>query len=563
MRSVLIFLILLFGVSVSSARPANPVEVAKRNARHASEALWRSNRVAHAWLDRADSVTGLLPRRGNDPGWTVKDSAADLYPFIVIASYFTEPSLYEGAMLHLLRQETLLSTRIGRLSDDLLAGGKGYVYGDVDLNRIIFGSSEYMKDGLIPITELLGQTPWYYRMIGIATDIIRHAPYRTSRGQLPAQSAEVNGNMLQVLSRLTWKTSNEEYLNAVMAIADCYFLDILPSTNYIPPDVWDVEQHKPVRPIFRFSDHGNEIIGGLSEAYLLLAHKKPDKATQYRNAFVRMIDKLLELGRNADGVWFTSIDPESGKVVDERHVHCWGYMYNAIYTAYMITGDEKYKSAVVRAIEAVTRNPRYLFDEEGAGRGWGANAYSDSLESALVLLNRLPNPAAEKAIDVAMKKMLDRQKDNGIVEDWYGDGNYIRTAMMWAFWKTQGSFLAPWNRRVHLGAEKERDHLLLHISAETPWLGLLRFDHMRHRNNLNLGVNYPRLNEFPEWFTVEHDHLYKVQINDGERRDYLGADLIAGIRLAVDAGQEMIVRIFDGGPAAYGNQKKTLDRTSQ
>ncbi len=92
-------------------------------ARQASEAYLRSNRVMHAWLDRVDPVTGLLPRRGDDPNWVVKDSAADLYPFLVIAAYFTEPAQYEGAMRRILRRETLLTTRVGRLSDDLLPGG--------------------------------------------------------------------------------------------------------------------------------------------------------------------------------------------------------------------------------------------------------------------------------------------------------------------------------------------------------------------------------------------------------------------------------------------------------
>lgn len=538
-----VVLLLWFGVAVSLAESSDSAAVAASNARRASEAFRRANRAMHAWLDRIDPVTGLLPRRGDNPNWVVKDSAADLYPFMVIASYFTEPSIYKGTMRSILRQERLLSARIGRLSDDLLPGGKGFVFEHADLDRIIFGSSEYIKDGLIPITELIGDTPWYHRLLGIASDIVRQTPYLSSRGSLPAQSAEVNGNMLQVLSRLYWKTSDEKFLNQAIAIADAYFLDILPATNYIPPDLWDMGKGKPLGSTFRLSDHGNEIVGGLAEIYFLLVHKRPRKAKQYREAFLGMIDQLLEAGRNTDGVWFTSLDLE-GNVVDKRPVHCWGYLYNAVYTTYLLTGEEKYKKAVEDAIEGVARNPHYLFDETGGGRGWGANAYSDSIEGALVLLNRLPNPTAQHAVDVAVRKMFDKQQENGIVEDWYGDGNFIRTAFMYAFWKTQGSWLTPWNSRVHLGARKGVDHLLLYVSAESPWQGCLRFDHARHRNHLNISQNYPRLNEFPEWFTVEYDHVYRVQINNEAKRSYLGADLTEGILLSLEAGEEAVVKVF-------------------
>jgi len=189
-----------------------PERIAARNASQASEAFLRSKRVMHAWLGRVDPVTGLLPRKGNDPNRVVKDSAADLYPFLVLASYFTEPALYEGVMRRILRQEVLLTTRVGRLPDDLLPAGKGFVFPDAAIDRIIFGASEYAKDGLIPITELLGETPWYYRLRGIASDIVRHAPHASPHGRLPTKSAEVNGNVLQVLCRLYWKTSEEAYL---------------------------------------------------------------------------------------------------------------------------------------------------------------------------------------------------------------------------------------------------------------------------------------------------------------------------------------------------------------
>lgn len=518
-------------------------DTAARNARQASEALWQSNRVMHAWLKRQDPVTRLLPRTGKDWNWVVKDSAADLYPFMVICSRFSEPALYGNEMLDILRQEALLSTRVGRLSDDVLPGGKGFAFPTVDMDRIIFGSSEYAKDGLLPLSELLGETPWYDRLLGIATDIVSHSPYDSPRGKLPARTSEVNGNMLQVLSRLAWRTGNEQFLNAALAIADFYLLDMLPLTNYLPADEWDFVSRKPARSVFVLSDHGNEIVGGLSEAYLLALAKRPAKAEQYRAPFARMIDRLLERGRNADGVWVSRLDLMSGNVVDARHAHCWGYMFNAVYTAGLATGDEKYTKAVERAMEGVTRNPNYLFDETGAGRNWRADAYSDSIEGALVLLNRLPNEKMAEAVDGAVRLFLQRPRADGIVEDWYGDGNFIRTAMMYVFWKTQGAWLAPWSPRVHLGAVREKDNLLLRITADSTWQGRLHLDSPRHRDFWRMSRNYPRLNEWPEWYTVQRDGEYTVNIGGRPARTYLGWDLTGGIPMTVEAGESVTVRI--------------------
>lgn len=532
---------------------------AMRNGQQATRALVTSNRVMHGWLSRLDPASGLLPHRGRfqgsepDPNWVVANTAADLYPFMVMAARLTEPAVYHGAMLDILRQETLLTTRVGRLSDDVKGGRKGFTRATPDMDAIIFGSSEYMKDGLIPLTELFGDTPWYYRMEGIATDIVRHAPYQTSRGRLPAQTTEINGNMLQVLSRLYFKTGNKAYLDQVLAIADFYFLDMLPTTNDLPADRWDVTTQKPLTTRFILSDHGNEIVGGLSEAFVLAMHVRPDKAAQYRPAFIRMIDRLLAVGRTADGVWHHDIDIVTGKPIAGRHAHCWGYMFNGVYTAYMATGEPRFREAVEKALATVTRTPTYLFDETPPVAWWSADSYSDAIESALVLMNRLPQDGLAEQIDIATEKMLSVVRPDGIVEDWHGDGNTIRTGLMYVMWKTQGARIEPWNRQVHLGAVRNGDKVLMTVSAETAWTGTLRMDYPRHRDHLHLPINYPRLNEWPEWYTVEHDRRYTVRIGDAAPVARLGSELVQGLPLTLRPGETVRIEVADGGAPPYGH----------
>ena len=531
---------------------------ATRNGRLATRAFVESQRVMHAWLARRDAVSGLLPHRGvfqnsrPDPGWVVANTAADLYPFMVMAARLTEPATYHGVMLDILRQETLRTTRVGRLSDDVGAADTGFTRPTVDMDAIIFGSSEYMKDGLIPLTELFGETPWYHRMDGIATDIVAQAPYDTARGKLPARTTEINGNMLQVLSRLYHRTGNRTYLDQVLAIADFYFLDMLPSTGWLPADRWDVAARRPLTTRFVLSDHGNEIVGGLSEAFVLASHARPDKAAQYRPAFVAMIDRLLAVGLNADGLWHHDIDIVSGQAIAPRHAHCWGYMFNAVYTAYMTTGEPRFKAAVERALATVTRHPDYLFDETPPVAWWSADSYSDAIESALVLMNRIDHPGLAAQVDAATTKMLDRVRPDGIVEDWHGDGNVIRTALMYAMWKAQGARLEPWDRRVHLGAARDATQAVFTVTADSAWTGVVRFDHPRHRDHLHLPINYPRLNEWPEWFTVEHDRRYRVTIGDAAPVDRLGAELVQGLPLSLKAGETIRLTVVDGGRAPYG-----------
>ena len=150
-----------------------------------------------------------------------------------------------------------------------------------------------------------------------------------------------------------------------------------------------------------------------------------------------------------------------------------------------------------------------------------------------MLLNRIPTPGLPEQIDIATSKMLDVVRPDGIVEDWHGDGNTIRTALMYVMWKSEGARLEPWNPEVQLGAQRDGSSVLFSVTADRAWTGRLHFDYPRHRDHLHLPINYPRLNEWPEWFTVEHDRRYHVAVNDGPPVARLGSELVQGIPLTL------------------------------
>lgn len=258
-RSIDRFFVFFFLFSISVW--ADGIEQAQLNGEQAREVLVRSQRTMNAYLERLDPVTGLLPQKGGVSTWYVRDSAADLYPFLVMAAYYTDRDVYQNEIFEILRNETRRSTRVGMLSDNVLAGG-GFEHSEADLDRILFSSCEYIKDGLLPLTELLGHHAWYDRMRGIADDMIRYAPYETEYGRLPSLSAEVNGEFLQVLSRLAYLTGDPKYVRQMISIGDFYFDEVIPKSNGLPVHRWDLDSSKPASDVFVLSDHGNEIVGG-------------------------------------------------------------------------------------------------------------------------------------------------------------------------------------------------------------------------------------------------------------------------------------------------------------
>lgn len=519
-------------------------ETARRRGEQAQEALVRSHRVLEAYLKRMDPVTRLLPRSGRSPTWYVQDSAADLYPFLVLAAHFTDRPVLEGEMREILRQEMRLSTRMGMLSDNVLPGGRGFEHESADRDRIIFGSCEYAKDGLLPVTELLGETGWYHRLVSIADDIIRLAPYETDFGRIPSLSAEVNGELLQVLARLAHRTGDSRYIRQAIAIGDFYFREVMPGSGGLPAHRWDLEGRKPASARFSFVDHGNEIIGGLAELVLYTKERSHPRYDEYREPFSRLIHTILDCGLNEDGVWISSVSLPDRRVADRRHAHCWGYLFNGVYTAYLVTGEERFLAATRRALKAVTQKPTYLDDPEGSGRGYGSNAYSDAIESAIVLLRRLPDSRAFSVLDECVARFLRRQRPDGIIEDWYGDGNYVRTALMYALLKSQGTWVEPWREDLRLGAMRDGEGLLLSLDSKRPWRGRLHFDLPRHRLHWNLPLDYPRLNEFPEWYTVEPARLYAVRAPEialDETRS--GWELFRGLEIGIPDDATLTLRV--------------------
>jgi len=496
------------------------IKQARKNSRLANEAFSRSHNYLNAWLENADSATGLIPRYVDNTNylfWNAQDCAADNYVFMVLTSIMTDEVLFKGKMRDMLETEKQLTSRLGACPATYSFIRQDFLDDPVDTSNVIFGSAEYMKDGLLPLTEWLGQSPWSDRMLSILDDLHKLTSVTTRiNGQYGGgvPEIEVNGDMLQILSRLFWMTGRKEYLDWATEIADYYLL---------------TDEH-PNRSIkFRLRDHGCEILQGLCELYITLHYTDPPKKEQYKKPLYSFMDRILKIGRNDDGFFYNEVNPLKGTVIDKNLADTWGYDMNGYYIVYILDNKTEYREAVIKLLDNLHKYRNYRWE------GDNADGYADAIESALNLNNRMNRPDVDDWIDSEIKLMWRMQRMNGIIQGNNADGNFARTSIMYALWKTQGITIRPWNPEVYFGALKSGNDIIVNIKAEKDWDGLLIFDGKRHQENLKLPVDWPRINQFPEWFTAEKGKSYLLRIN-GTNRVCKGEDMLDGIYLRMQKG---------------------------
>ncbi len=494
-------------------------DLAAENGKLANEGFIRCQNFVKGWLQQADPKSRLIPRnldRDRDI-WNAQDSAADNYPFMVLTAAITDPALFKGRMMDMLRAEIILTSRIDRLPDTYSFSKRDFFFDKPDLARVIFGSSEYVKDGLLPLTEWLGPSPWSERMINILDDLWRHAPEETNYGKIVSRNQEVNGEMLQVLSRIYWMTGDQKYLYWAVRLGDYYLLD----------------RYHPTRDerIVRLRDHGCEILSGLCELYATVSFAMPARKNAYQKPIHDMLDTVLRVGRNEQGLFYNSANTRTGKH-DQSLSDTWGYTLNGFYTVYLIDHTDAYRLAVRKAL--ISLNDYYNYRRYKWG---GSDDYADSIESAINLYNREPVPSVAEWMDGEIKIMWNMQKSSGIIEGWHGDGNFARTTIMYCLWKTKGLIIQPWSNDVIFGAVLDGDVLKISISSQGPYKGKIIFDPPRHQTIMKMPLDWPRINQFPEWFTAKAVNSYAVHdLTHNSKKVYTGAQLQQGLPIDLQRG---------------------------
>ena len=509
----------------------------------AREAFTRADRVAQAWLTHRDPNTGLLPRArwggASMNLWNSKDVAADLFGHLVNEAYLLAPEHF-SALTEILATERARAEGLP-VAIDLNTGA---TIAEDDLTRS-FGAVEYAKDGLLSIVELNGATPYRARLEEVVNAIAVRAAVPSRFGPLPSRLAEKNGELLQVLARVAVRP---ELVELGRRIADAYTEEVLPGNGHIPAHEWDFTAHGSLSTGCRLRDHGNEAIAGLVE-WTLAERRRGDPRAAERSAVVEaMLDRLLDVGRDRAGLWRNWVSSKGA--FDPRRERTfglndnWGYLTSA-YVAWALAlpaespRRQRYMAEARRTLAAVAAIHGGLWQ---AGEFDG---YADAIEGMLYLLPFLPDAAAQRWVDEEAGILFAYQRPDGLVEGQYLDGNFVRTALLYGLSRSAGVRPVPWQPQLAVGAVRDGEALTLVASAaERPWQGVLRFDTPRHRTNLGLGRDYPRLNGWPEWFVVATgDRCEVTDLGSGAVRIVDGAELAAGLPAALEPGAPLRLRV--------------------
>lgn len=497
---------------------------AAENGKLANESYRRSLACVNAWMNERDSISGLIPSNlmGKKNLWEPFNAGADNYAFMVLTAYLLDQKMYTGPMLDMLNSERRLTSRIESLPDVFNFSTQDFNSKEIDTIWVIFGSSEYIKDGLIPLAEYIGSSAWNVRMMEMINDLGGYYTVLKNINQkdtYKAVSEEVNGSMLQSLTRIYWMTGDKKYLERAITIGDYYLAG---------------ERDLSKLEYLRLRDHGCEIIGGLSELYVTLNFARPDKKKQYQENFYRVLDRVLEVGRNEDKLFYNAVNALTGEPVDSNVVDNWGYIFDAYYSVYLIDKKEEYRQAFLDGIKNLNSKYRNF-----AWEGTSHDGYADAIESGINLYNRESVPELKDWIDSEMKVMWGMQEEDGTVGRAHPDGNFERTAIMYALWKSKGVHFNPWREDVNAGAEFKNGKLYITLTSEKDWQGKLSLDYVRHKETLHLPIDYPRINQFPEWYTVILEKEYKmINRTQKSRQKFTGNELMHGVNLTLKAGEE-------------------------
>jgi hypothetical protein len=523
---------------VTAQKPGEIASEVRQRGQRFERAVSAMHRVLQVWLTHADARTLLLPDRLPGPGsglqegddsrlYTPHNSGADLYPYLILTTELTDHDLYRGRMMEMLRNEVRFTN-----ADASIPGNLSLQTGTLG-PASMFGAGEYAKDGLLTVTEYLGRTPWYYRMVDMIADAMERASVESRFGKLPASDSELNGDYLQVLARLGNMTGDPRFVEWARRIADAYVDEVIPGSHGVPSGKWDFTAHSGDQRL-RLRDHGNELIVGLVLQYANEQRWKTPRAEKWKPVIAKLLDRVLE-SANADGLLYNEVDTATLKPLTTGLSDNWGYVYGAMYTFYQCTGEARYRDAVVKVLRNLPKYRRHVWEprpRDPALTLGSFDGYADSLESALYLVAREPVPEALDWIESEMQVMLGMQKPNGHLEYWYGEGNFNRTVMLYALMQSRGVRPAEWRPGMQVGAVQDGPRL--HLGLVLPSPTVIRFDYARHRRVLNFDRNYVRLNEFPEWFTVDENTLYRVSPGGDASRGLvrLGSELIEGVTLA-------------------------------
>ena len=518
----------------------------------AQEALLRARAVHDAWMTRRHPATKLFPRGPRSAVWNYRDTAADFFGFQLQAGLRLRPESLP-ALRESLAAEAALEPD-GALCLPVDSATARPVSADAE--ERLFASSEYVKDGLISVFERFGAEPAGPRLLEVLDAVLAHSAHASRFGPIPGRGSEVNGNVLQVCSRLSFAADTPKrraaYAEMAARVADAVTGQMLPACNGLPVRTFDYAGSRAVETHIKLRDHGNEVVPGLAEAYAMAVARRAEdpqwaaRAGRWAEPVARMMETVLDKGRDADGVPLSAIDTATLTITDTRPSDNWGYLLNGVL---LFTQAARQHGALpAERLDALDARADRTATAVAAlyGAPWEGSAvdgYSDTLESALYVAHHRPPLAGVLLpwVDDQVGLLFARQQADGFVTGNYLDGNVIRTALMYADQKAGGWRVEPFRDDVRVGDARAADggRAVLLVAADRPYAGTLVPDPPRHRRHMRLPWDWPRLNSWPEWCEL---HAQTVTGADGLPQTPTADELANGLPLDLPANALVVLR---------------------
>jgi hypothetical protein len=481
------------------------------NGELAGDALRRAMAVHNAWMARRDPTTGLFPQSLARQEFNYRNTAADFFCFQLGIAMST------GAVTTPALKETLAKERSFNTKGELCQALDWKTGKQIQrpLNDRMFSTAEYMKDGLVSLYDRTGDPDVLARMIELGDAIVSSCREQSNYGMIPSRDSEVNGDVLQALSRLAFTTGDPKYADLVGRLTDAAVEQMLKHSGGLPTKRYNYIEDSTTRTVVQLRDHGNETAVGLSEAFALAVAKQDDHAWRERadrwvDPLARMYEIILKGGVNADGLLVNQIDAKTYEIRDPAPCDNWGYLLSGAILFTEAAARQKVLpqsrlDAILARVDAIA-----LAVTKTDGVPWEGqhhDGWADSVESSIYIAARRPAIRAKLMswADDQIAYMFKCQRPDGFVSDDYLDGNFIRTAMLYADMRSGGFRLYPWKPDTILGlAASDHDGdspqgILVIKAGPGGYKGQLLPDHHRYRDHLKLPWDWPRLNSWPEW----------------------------------------------------------------
>lgn len=523
------------------------VGAAATNGVLAQEAILRSLAVHDAWMPMRNPETKLFPEAYNNSEWNYRNTAADFFGFqLQIAMYTDAPTLED--LRDTLRAEAALAGP-GELCQPVNAKSGAAI--NENSRELRFASSEYAKDGLLSVYEAYGDEQAYARLVEVVDALLAHSNQESQFGIIPDKRSEVLGEMLQVLSRMSLVSENEAYPEMASRIADAIIGQMLAENHGLPAHTFDYASNTADKPVVMLRDHGNEVVGGLAEVYALAVSRSDDpvwaeRADRWAEPIAHMLELIFDVAVNDDGLIVNTVDADTMTIVDDRPNDNWGYVVNGVLL--FVEASERRESFDTERLSRLQADvdsvvASVVATDGIAWEGLHHDGYADTIESALYCAYHRPElaPILLPWIDDQIGVMMRMQLGSGFVARTYLDGNFIRTAMMYADMRTGGWSVEPWSPDVRVGlAMNQAGDGALVVESAAAYEGKLVYRLPPHALVEALPWDWPRLNSWPRWLPPEA--IGEVVSSDGTE-GVAAEDLAEGLPISFEPGGRVALNL--------------------